>query len=506
MKTKTINVVRAAGPIALLAISAIMFYSACERDDRPVYQILEPSQEEIRQPVLTGFVELVGPGGNPYADLEFYKKRESFDLDSLPPRIAQILARIVHSPEEIQVERSEREGVESWEIEARTKQDNQYDLLFLENGEILKALTSIDGVTEAPGRIFVEGDLQEINIDQIPDSVIENALFLASKNEISKSYLVLAQGGQRYLIQFGGEKDGTIISLTETGEFRSAGKIKSMLRPYKPPKIETIEEIQSNLSKYGDKYHVQSVIKRIQNFRIDPNHGFRFAVVGDTRTNLKVFQAITRSINKWNPLFVIGIGDLTLYGYSRFMDRYHLQTLEKYAKYPFLPVVGNHDVRRGSLAFEYAYGGKESRVYHFDVGKCRFVILDNIETGGAMPWNEQLNLTDKWLRKKGHQKFVFIHRPPHDVDKWAYHSMPETMSMPFVELMTEHKVDHVFCGHIHAYSTAAYNGVNYTVSGGGGASLHKHYGKRGSVHHYVIVDVLPGSIRMQLVRLMPEEE
>ncbi len=123
-----------------------------------------------------------------------------------------------------------------------------------------------------------------------------------------------------------------------------------------------------------------------------------------------------------------------------------------------------------------------------------------------MPWNEQLNLADKWLRKKGYRKFVFIHRPPHDVDKWAYHSMPETMSIPFVELMTEHKVDHVFCGHIHAYSTAAYNGVNYTVSGGGGASLHKQYGKRGSVHHYVIVDVLPGSIRMHLVCLMPEEE
>lgn len=138
------------------------------------------------------------------------------------------------------------------------------------------------------------------------------------------------------------------------------------------------------------------MIERIQSFKIDRNHGFRFVVAGDTRSNLKVFQAIAKSVNKWNPLFDIDVGDLTLYGYSNETDRYHFQTLEKYAFYPFLPV--------------------------------------------------------------------------------------------------------------HSYSTATYKGVDYTVPGGGGAGLHMQYGELGSVHNYVVVDVLPGRIHMRLVRLNPEAE
>jgi len=61
------------------------------------------------------------------------------------------------------------------------------------------------------------------------------------------------------------------------------------------------------------------------------------------------------------------------------------------------------------------------------------------------------------------KKFVFIHRPPAEIEKWAYHSMPYRMSRPFTKLMSQYKVDHVFCGHIHAYSTATYQGIPYTI-------------------------------------------
>ena len=68
-------------------------------------------------------------------------------------------------------------------------------------------------------------------------------------------------------------------------------------------------------------------------------------------------------------------------------------------------------------------------------------------------------------------------------------------------------VSHVFLGHIHAYSTATYNGVNYTVSGGGGAGLHNRYGPLGNVHHYVICDVLPdGTLKQQVVRFFKEDK
>jgi len=45
-------------------------------------------------------------------------------------------------------------------------------------------------------------------------------------------------------------------------------------------KIETLEEIASNLSKYGDKFHVKEVIAKIQMMKFDKKEGFRFVVVG----------------------------------------------------------------------------------------------------------------------------------------------------------------------------------------------------------------------------------
>jgi Icc-related predicted phosphoesterase len=506
MMCKKINITKVIGIIALSVLSLLVLHSACKRDNRSVYQILKPSSGESQEWESAGFKELIGPSGNPYADPEFYLELESLKTNILPPRIEQILERLIPSIQKIQSERREKGGVVSWEIEAVTENEDEYDCVFLENGEIFRFLSYIDGEIEAPGRIFLQGNLKEVTLDQIPPIIIEKARFLTSKKDMSKVYSVQARGGLRFFIQFGEGKNGLIFSFTETGDLRSAGGEKTMLRSFKPPKIESIEEIQINLSKYGDKYHVQNMIKRIQDFRIDQNHGFRFVVVGDTRTNLKVFRAITQSINKWNPLFAIDVGDLTLYGYSQNMDTYHFQTLEKYATYPFLPVVGNHDVRRGDLSYEYAFGGKNSRVYHFDVGKCRFVVLDNTGSNGAMPWEEQLSLADKWLKKRGSRKFVFLHSPPRDVEKWAYHSMSAAMSTPFVKLMTKHKVDHVFSGHIHSYSTATYEGINYTVAGGGGAGLHKQYGEMGSVHNYVVVDVLPEGVQMRLVRLIPKDK
>lgn len=62
-----------------------------------------------------------------------------------------------------------------------------------------------------------------------------------------------------------------------------------------------------------------------------------------------------------------------------------------------------------------------------------------------------------------------------------------------------------FFGHIHAYSTVRYKGIDYTITGGAGAELHKQYGRKGSEYHYVIVDVTQEGIQQQLVQFHEEE-
>ncbi len=100
---------------------------------------------------------------------------------------------------------------------------------------------------------------------------------------------------------------------------------------------------------------------------------------------------------------------------------------------------------------------------------------------------------------------VSTHKPIGTVEKWAYHSWDGASSERFAQLMSSHDAAHVFFGHIHAYSTTTYQGVDYTITGGGGAGLHDRYGPQGNVHHYVICDVeADGSLKQQVLRFYEE--
>ena len=451
------------------------------------------------------FREVVGPAGNPYADPEFYNESATIPVAELPVPVLRILEAVVPGYKNTQIESREIAGDTRWRILAETSDEDRYLLTLSSDGFVWTIRSSVSEVRESQGTIFHAGGIREIGVDEVPESVKENAGSLAAGFLNNKAYSVDAEAGRRYFLEFERERASLIISLTEQGEIRAAGQAAAMLRPITPRKSESLEEIAENLSKYGAKYYVDTLIERIKDVRFRPSQGFRFVVLGDSRSNLEVWQAIVYSVNQWEPLFVIDVGDLTPAGHSTTLDQYHLATLEQYTGYPYLPIMGNHDCGE-ILAYEYAFGGDGSRVYHYDYGKCRFVILDNSTCIEGMPWEDQLALADTWLsEKKKFRKFVFIHLPPSEVEKWAYHAMSPEMSAPFVSMMSRHEVDHVFVGHIHAYSTATLDGVDYTITGGAGAGLHEQYGELGSHHHYLVVDVKRNGIDMQLVRLLPTD-
>jgi hypothetical protein len=70
-----------------------------------------------------------------------------------------------------------------------------------------------------------------------------------------------------------------------------------------------------------------------------------------------------------------------------------------------------------------------------------------------------------------------------------------------VPLFEQYGVDAVFSGHSHAYERYAYNGIQYIVTGGGGAPLYdltvdtvppiRQFGR--SAYHYCAVDVDPAA-------------
>jgi len=276
--------------------------------------------------------------------------------------------------------------------------------------------------------------------------------------------------------------------LAKQTQARAKGKVT---RP------ETFAAQLKQLDPFIEKYAVENVIRRIQEVPFEPEEGFRFIVFGDSKGKTSLFGSIVDNINGEKPLFVIGVGDLVRSGsikeYQDFM-----KFLEERAEYNFLPVIGNHDTGHQKKEFAHLFGKLD---YSFDYGGCRFVILDNSK--GELT-KEQLSWADDKLKKaRALRKFVFMHKPPKTIGKWAWHSFSKG-SNKFVNLMKKRRVDEVFMGHIHAYSTEERDGVRYTVTGGGGASLHKRYGHEGNANHYVVVDVKENGIQEKVVRLVTQ--
>ena len=163
---------------------------------------------------------------------------------------------------------------------------------------------------------------------------------------------------------------------------------------------------------------------------------------------------------------------------------------------PMVPVVGNHDIGTGRAEYKHIFGDETD--LFFDYGGSRFVVTDN---GGGENFTErQMVWLDSVLTTAPGRKFVFAHKPPNVIEKWAGHAFG-LRAEEFCGLMTKHSVNHVYLGHIHVFSTQTYNGVPYTIAGGGGVGMGGSFGDKGDDHHVVIVEVGPNGIKETLVAL-----
>jgi len=139
----------------------------------------------------------------------------------------------------------------------------------------------------------------------------------------------------------------------------------------------------------------------------------------------------------------------------------------------YVPVLGNHE-RNSNIyyqAFMLPEGGGDfhRRWYSFDAGDVHFIILDsNIsETTGLFDQQTKWLISDLEKSKDKKFKLVFFHHPfytntpntePTHEDKWRW-------------IFEKYGVNAVFSGHIHNYERFKKNGIQYVITGGGGAPL-----------------------------------
>lgn len=219
-----------------------------------------------------------------------------------------------------------------------------------------------------------------------------------------------------------------------------------------------------------------------------------FAVTGDSRQNGEQYRKLLASVAASDSEFLINTGDLVNAGTEA-----QWQVFEKTMAgfdLPFYPVPGNHDGLDGKLDGYLQHSGAPAAHYSFDRGPVHLTLADS--HNGGLTAREL-----EWIRQdlsacSQPVKMVFVHHPPFDPDG-SDHIMAFG-NEEMMALMVEQDVDHVFAGHIHAYSSANRDGVLYTITGGGGAPLYTS-GHPEAFYHWLRVSVHGEQVSIEVVKV-----
>jgi hypothetical protein len=240
---------------------------------------------------------------------------------------------------------------------------------------------------------------------------------------------------------------------------------------------------------------------------------FSFVVLGDTRFGREIHRSLVRQIVELepDPRFVFNLGDMVSDGESASEWKAFFEDVSPLARFrPYYSTLGNHE-RDADLYFQLfslpRNGSHLERNYSFDYGNAHFTVIDSNEK--YRDDERQLEWLDRDLERARSATFriVFFHHSGHGTRPQRMEDH-ETVSRLFDPYFERHRVSLVFNAHDHNYVRAAKNGVDYVVTGGGGAPLHEVGPPIGEVvvqykiHHYCRVMV--SAERIEVAALDPE--
>lgn len=229
-------------------------------------------------------------------------------------------------------------------------------------------------------------------------------------------------------------------------------------------------------------------------FSVSVTLPFRFVVLGDTRfhdptdttaANAQVRQAMVAAISKEHPSLISITGDIVYNGAE--VSDWSVWDTEaapwQRDHIPIYPALGNHDLKGNESAALANYFARfpqidKSRYYSVRFGNCLMLVLDSSqdETSGAQ---------GDWLQQQldhlpGSVSFVFVmlHHPPYTSssdDKLfggGHSARNKELALAQMLEARQQKLRAriiVLTGHVHNYEHHQSGGIDYIVSGGGGA-------------------------------------
>ncbi|MCP3985358.1 MAG: hypothetical protein GY723_13290 [bacterium] len=446
----------------------------------------------------------IGPAGN-----EIVQVRESSASQEMAPppdRLFDIVR--VLTPAHMQVGEwyPRRDGAYGFVARAETE---RYNITLTPAGEIIEIEYNDDsaGIREKAYAMILRGKKRPVALDELPARSLATLAELAPDAEVTQAWHAETTAGPRYVIVAG----ESAFYARADGQIQSARRIAEGALEENYPRggdrnatITAIrDEAEIHLAAHRERFDYGRQIAALGQVDRGPAKPFRFVVMGDSRSNPAFWPLILDHIASLEhpPRFVINTGDLVPRGFvDEFRDYFVTPLLDK--EYFYFTALGNHDCGYEGLATEYrSLFGENSLNFHFDHGAYRFIFIDTVTR--LIPMADTIAWLGELLAATPAERHVVAvtHKPFRNIEQWAYHSLDLESSEAITALLSRHEVGHVFLGHIHAYSTATFAGVDYTVSGGGGAGLHDRFGRDGSVHHYIIVDAQPdGTLEQQVVR------
>jgi hypothetical protein len=212
-----------------------------------------------------------------------------------------------------------------------------------------------------------------------------------------------------------------------------------------------------------------------------PGSVLRIGVYGDVRGGHDVHRRLTQALLDEAPDAVLVTGDMVLRGSDEGdWQRFFAVTADLLPRIPYYPAIGNHDLGRAGpdgrradeiFAMPPAPPGRPEGAfwYSVDLADVHLVFLDSnsYERPEQEKWLEQ-DLAAARARKV-RAIFAVTHSGP-----WSrgIHRGSPLARERYVPILARYKVDLLFSGHDHQYQRGRMAGLDYVVSGGGGASLY----------------------------------
>ena len=277
-----------------------------------------------------------------------------------------------------------------------------------------------------------------------------------------------------------------------------------------PAVFQTFGKVLDNLQP-GKRYEYELPDGVRGSFTTPPKAGgdFSFVIFGDNRTRHDVYRRVAAAVAAAKPTLVVHTGDLVERGRDAALWPVFFDISKEWMRHSvLLPSLGNHEQ---NTPYWYQFFGRQRGYYSQDWGPIHWVIL-NSDAGNAVPpagveafWKEQIAWLEQDLaaNQGAAFRFVVFHHPPFTAVVRRQEGAAR-IAARLVPVFRKHNVQGVFCGHDHNYQRHVEDGIQYVVTGGGGAPLYDVDGpipgktvKVEKIENYVYAEVKNNVVRIE---------